>query len=95
MECLGLSFGVAEVDIFDMGRVFVAVVVEMVVDHLMLEVGYVVRLIWGCLNGRLHFLWHLNQMVLEGKISNVCGRSFGMMMGEIFSWSSFFFMMVV
>ena len=45
MECLGLSFGVAEVDIFDMGRVFVAMVVEMVVDHLMLEVGDVVRLI--------------------------------------------------
>ena len=56
MECLGVSFGLAEDYIFDLGGLFVAMVVEIEVDNLELEVGVVVRLVWGCLNGRLYFL---------------------------------------
>ena len=45
-------------DIFDFGGVFVAVMVEMEVDDLELEVevGDVVSLVWSCVNGRLYFL---------------------------------------
>lgn len=53
MECLAVRFGLVGGDIFDLGRGFVAVVVEMKVNDLELEVGVVFRLAWGCLNGRL------------------------------------------
>lgn len=53
MECLAVTFGLVGGDIFDLGRGFVAVVVEMKVNDLELEVGVVFRLAWGCLNGRL------------------------------------------
>ena len=38
------------------GGGFVAVLVEMEVDDLELEVGVAARLVWGCLNERLYFL---------------------------------------
>ena len=56
LGCLVVSFGLVGGDIIDLGGIFVAVVVEIEVHHLELEVGVVVRLVWGCLNGRLYFL---------------------------------------
>ena len=44
-------------DIFAFSGEFVAVVVEMEVDDLELEVGAVVRLVWSCVNKELYFLW--------------------------------------
>ena len=40
-----------------------------------------VRLVWGCLNGKMYFLY---LMSVEGKMSNVGGRLIGMMM-----WADF------
>ena len=62
LECLGVGFGLVGDDIFDSGRGFVAMVVEMEVDdlELELEVGVVARLVWSCVNGRLYFLWRLS-----------------------------------
>ena len=59
---------------------FVAVVVEMVVGDLKLEVEAIVRIVWSCVNGELYCLWRLRRNSLEGKISNVGGRFFGLMM---------------
>ena len=84
LECLGVSFGLVGGDIFDLGGGFVAVVMEMEVDDLELEVGVVVRLVWGCLNGRLYFLWRLCRMSLEGKMSNVGACCCGMVMREYY-----------
>ena len=62
LECLGVGFGLVGDDIFDFGGGFVAMVVEMEVDdlELELEVGVVARLVWSCVNGRLYFLWRLS-----------------------------------
>ena len=43
-------------DVFDFGGGFVAVVVEMEVDDLELEVGAIVRVVWSFANGELNFL---------------------------------------
>ena len=59
---LGVSFGVVGGDIFALGGGFLAVVMEMEVDDLESEGGVVVRLVWGCLNGKLSFLWRLSQI---------------------------------
>ena len=80
VECLGIGFGLLGGDIFDFGGFFIVVVVEMDVDHLELEIKAVVRLVWSCVNEKLYFLCHLRQMSLEGKVSNVGGCPFGMMM---------------
>ena len=56
VEWLGVGFGLLGGDIFDLGGDFVAMLVEMEVDDLELEVGVVARLVWGCLNERLYFL---------------------------------------
>ena len=45
LGCLVVSFGLVGGDIFDLGGIFVAVVVEIEVHHLELEVGVVVRLV--------------------------------------------------
>ena len=45
MECLGGSFRLAGGDIFNLCRGFVAVMLEMEVDDLELEVGVAVRLV--------------------------------------------------
>ena len=55
------------------------------VDDLTLEVGVVLGLVWGSLNGRLYFLWRLSCMSLKGKMSNVGGRSVGIVILKIFS----------
>ena len=65
-------------DIFDSGGGFVAVVVEMEVNDLELEVGDIVRIVWSCVKEELYFFRHLSRMSLEGKMSNVGGRPFGM-----------------
>ena len=62
------------------GGGFVAVVLEMVVDDLKLEVGAFVRLVWNCVNGDLYLLWRLTQKALEGKMSNVGGHPFAIVM---------------
>ena len=62
------------------GGGFVAVVLEMVVDDLKLEVGAFVRLVWSCVNGDLYLLWRLTQKTLEGKMSNVGGHPFAIVM---------------
>ena len=59
-----------------------------------LELG-VVRLAWGFLNGRLYFLWRFSRMSVGALMSHVGVHSFGMVMREVFSWSSFFFLIVV
>ena len=62
VECLEVSFGLVIGNIYYLGGDFVAVLVEMEVDDLELEVGTVIRLVWGCLNLRLHFLWCLSNV---------------------------------
>ena len=59
LECLRVGFGLVGGDLFDFGGDFVAVVGEMEVDDLELEVGAVVRVVWSCVNGELYFLWRL------------------------------------
>ena len=77
-------------DIFYLGGDFVAVVMEVEVDDLELEVGVVIRLVWGCLNGRLYFFWRLSRMSMEGKKSNVGECPVGMVMREDFLMELFF-----
>ena len=91
VECLRVGLGLVEGDILDLSRGFIALVVEMEVDELVLEVGAVVRLIWGCLNWRLYFLWCLSRMSLENKTSKVVGHPFGMVMWADFLMEFFFF----
>ena len=91
VECLGVSLRLVVGDIFDVGGGFVVVVVEMDVDALGLEVGVVVRLVWGCLNGRLYFLWRFSQTSLEGNFSNVGESPFCMVMQKDFFMELFFF----
>ena len=91
VECLAMNFGLVGGDTFDLGGGFVAVVVEMEVDGLELEVGTVVRLVRGCLNGRLYFLWCLSRMSLQVKMPNVGGRRFGMVKWEDLFMELFFF----
>ena len=62
VECLEVSFGLVRGNIYYLGGDFVAVLVEMEVDDLELEVGTVIRLVWGCLNLRLYFLWCLSNV---------------------------------
>ena len=63
VECLGVGFVLVGDDICDFGGGFVAMVVEMEVNDLELEVelGDVVSRVCGCVNGRLYFLWHLSR----------------------------------
>ena len=92
VECLRVGFGLVEGDILDLSEGFIALVVEMEVDDLELEVGAAVRLFWGCLNWRLYFLCRLSRMSLERKMSKVGGRPFGMvMMWADFLMEFFFF----
>ena len=48
--------GLFEFDIFELGKGFVGVVVEVEVENFELGVGCVVRLVLWCLNGRGDFL---------------------------------------
>ena len=88
---LGVGFGLVGGDILDLGDGFVAVVVEREIDDLESEVGAVVRLVWNCLNGRLHFLWCLSHKSLGGKMLNNGGRPFGMVIRADFLKEFFFF----
>ena len=84
-------FWACEGDILDLGQGFEAVVVEMEVDDLELEVGAVARLVWGCLNGRLYSLWCMSRKSLKGKMSNNGGRPFGMVIRVNFLKDFLFF----
>ena len=66
MEFLGVSFGLVEADILNLGGLFVAVVL-MEVGDLELEVGVVAKLVWSYLKGRLYFLWCLVECRLKKK----------------------------
>ena len=90
VKCVGVSFGLIGGNILGLGGGFVAAVVEMEMYDLELEVGVVVRPVWGCLNGRLYFLWGLSRMSLEEKMSSVGGRSFGMVIWEDFFMGLYF-----
>lgn len=81
VDCLGVSFGLVEGDIFDLDHTFV-VLVEIKVDDLELEEVVVFRLVWGCMNGRLCFLWCLSWMFLAEKMSSIGGRFFGIVIPE-------------
>ena len=91
VKFLGLGFRLVGGDILDLGGGFVTVVVEMEVDNLESGVRAVVRLVWNCLDGRLYFLWCLNQKSLEGKMSSDGGRLFGIVMRADFLKEFFFF----
>ena len=91
VECLRVGLGLVEGDILDLSGGLIALVVEMEEDDLVLEVGAVVRLIWGCLNWRLYFLWSLSRMSLESKMSKVGWHPFGMVMWADFLMEFFFF----
>ena len=54
-------------------------------------VGAVVMLVRNCLNRRLYFLSLLSRMSLEGKISNVGGNPFGMVIRADSLMEFFFF----
>ena len=72
----GLVSARSEVIFFDLDGGFAAVVME--VDDLELEGGVIVRLFWGFLSRRLYLLWCLSRMFLEGKMSHITERPFGM-----------------
>ena len=82
VKCVGVGCGLVGSDIFDFSGGFVAVVVEMVVGDLNLEIGAVVRTVRSCVNGELYFLWCLSQKSLEVKMSNVGGDPFVVVMRE-------------
>ena len=81
-ECAVVGCGLVGGDILNFGRGFVAVVavVDTVVGDSKLEVVAVVRIVWSCVNGELYTLWRLSRKSLEGKMSNVGGRLFGVVM---------------
>ena len=52
----------------------------MKVEDLELVVEYVIRVTWGCLNGRLHFSWLLSLMSVEANVSSIGECLFWMVM---------------
>ena len=80
VECVAVGWGLVGGDVLNFGGSFVVVVVvvETVVGGSKLEVVPVVRINWSCVNGELHYMWRLSRKSLEGKMSNVCGHLFGM-----------------
>ena len=91
----GVSFGLVGGGIFNLSGGFVVLVVEVRLEDLELVLKAVVRLIWGCLSEMMYFLWRLSLMSVEGEISNVGGRLFGMVMWTDFLRLLFFLDSVV
>ena len=58
----------------------VMVEVEMEVQDFELVVRHVMRLIRGCLNGRVYFLWCSSLLLVEVNVSNVNAQFFCMIM---------------
>lgn len=58
----------------------VMVEVEMEVQDFELVVGQVMRLVRGCLNGRVYFLWCSSLLLVEVNVSNVNAQFFCMIM---------------
>ena len=85
VEYLGVGFRLVGGDIFSLDEDFEEVVVEVEVEDLELVVKALVRLVCGCLNSRIYFLWRLSLMSVERKISNVGGRLFSIVMWADFS----------
>ena len=56
VECLGVSFGVLEGGVFNLGGNFVAVMVKLRMEDFELVVQVIVRQVWGCLSGRVYVL---------------------------------------
>ena len=82
VECVVVvGCGLMRGDVSNFGGGFVAVVVVVVVETVeggsKLEVVAVVRKVWNCVNGELYFLWRLSRKSLEGKMSNIGGHLFG------------------
>ena len=85
VECVVVvGCGLMRGDVLNFGGAFVAVVVVVVVETVVggskLEVVAVVRKVWSCVNGELYSLWRLSRKSLEGKMSNVGGSLFGVVM---------------
>ena len=82
VECAVVGCGLVRGDVLNFGGGFVAVVVvvETMVGGSKLEVVAVVRIVWSCVNGELYTLWRLSRKSLEGKMSNVGGRLFSVVM---------------
>ena len=85
VERVVVGCGLVGGDVLKFGGVFVAavvvvVVVETVVGGSKLGVVAVVRMVCSYVNGELYSLWRLSRKSLEGTMSNVGGRLFGVMM---------------
>ena len=75
VESVEVGFGLVRNDVLNFGGGFVAVVVVVVV-----MVGSKLEVVAVVKNGELYSLWHLNRKSLEGKMSNVGGGLFGVVM---------------
>ena len=89
VECVVVGCGLVGGDVLNFIGGFLAVgvvvvllllLVETVVGGSKLEVVTIVRIFWSCVNGELYSLWCLSRKSLEGKMSNVGGHLFGLMM---------------
>ena len=77
LECLGVGIGLVQGSIFGLGGNFVAVVLEVGLVDLELVMKAVVRVVKDCKSGRTYFLYCLNLMLVEGKMSDVGGYPLG------------------
>ena len=75
VESVEVGFGLVRNDVLNFGGGFVVVVVVVVV-----MVGSKLEVVAVVKNGELYSLWHLNRKSLEGKMSNVGGGLFGVVM---------------
>ena len=75
VESVEVGCGLVRNDVLNFGGGFVAVVVVVVV-----MVGSKLEVVAVVKNGELYSLWHLNWKSLEGKMSNVGGGLFGVVM---------------
>ena len=83
VECLDVGCGLVGGDVLNFGVGFVAVVVvvmETVMGGSKLQVVAAVRIVCSCVNGKPYSLWCLSRKSLEGKMSNVGGGFFGVVM---------------
>ena len=84
-------FGAGGMWYLDLGGDFVTVVVEVELGDLELGVKAILRLVWGCLRGKIYFLLWLSPMLVEGKMPNVDGCLFAIVMWAEFLRLFFFF----
>ena len=83
VECVVAGCGLVGGDALNFREGFVVVVmVETVAGGSKLEAVAVASVVCCCINGELYALWRLSRKSLEGKMSNVGGRLFGVVMRE-------------